>query len=214
MFRKIFAVWIFSMLFFAATAAAAEEYDYICDYAFPVTPVVYCVDDKGEFDHNIYYFSASDKKCLVFICHGYGDNNGYGIHIAGNFRRDYANAIAEDIAYWTQQGKLKNVGKFDYVFMNTCYTGYAPSSVNLPLYNVSLVRAIDYKGITAFAQEKYRDGQILLKLYRVIPKSSRSGRASGALSTFLKKNNVRGFRSIGTRSSTKPEGITILYNPF
>ena len=98
--------------------------------------------------------------------------------------------------------------------MNTCYTGYAPSSVNLPLYNVNLVRAIDYKGITAFAQEKYRDGQILLKLYRVIPKSSRSGRASGALSTFLKKNNVRGFRSIGTRSSTKPEGITILYNPF
>ena len=216
MFRKIFAVWIFSILFFASTASA-EDYrncDWICDYEFLVTPLVHCVDGNGNFDHNVYYFSAGDDRCLVVLCHGFSDKNGFGIKLHGQFRRDYANAMAETIAYWTRKGLMKDAGDFNYVFFNACHSGYAVQSTNLPLYNIDLVRAIDYKGVTGFSEKIQNNGQALIRLYRAVPKSSRAGRSAGALSAFLKNNNVRGFRSIGTRSSTKPEGITILYNPF
>ena len=207
---KIFLAALLSVLIFAATASAEDE-EWVCDYAFPATPVVKCVDQNGEFDHNIYYFSAGDNKCLVVVCHGSGNSSeNYGTHMYGRYRHDYPNAVAESIAYWTQQGMMRNVGRFNYVFMSTCHSGYAQQSVTLPIYNVSLVRAIDYKGITGFSEEPYGNGQVLIKLYRVIPRNGIASRSSGALSTFLQNNNVRGFRSIGTRSSTKPKGVQIL----
>lgn len=207
---KIFLAVLLSVLIFAATAAAADE-DWICDYAFPATPVVRCVNQNGEFDHNIYYFSAGDNKCLVVVCHGSGSSNSnYGTHMYGQYRHDYPNAVAETIAYWTQQGMMRNVGKFNYVFMNTCHSAYAQPSVNLPVYNVSLVRAIDYKGVTGFSEEPYGNGQVLVKLYRVVPRNSRSSRSMGALANFLEKNNVRGYRAVRSRSSTRPEGVITL----
>ena len=210
---KFFIAMILSILMLVSTASAEDyyrDYDWVCDYAFPATPLVHCVDNKGKFEHNIYYFAAGNNKCLVVLCHGFGNNSGFGIQMHGRFRPDYANAVAESLAYWTRQGKLNNIGDFNYVFMNACYTGYAQSSVTLPIYNISLVRAIDYKGVTGFSEEPYQNNQVLIKLYRVIPKNSRAARSSSALSDFLKNNNVRGYRSIGSRSSTRPKGVIIL----
>lgn len=212
--RKIFLAALLSALIFAATAFAAEDYyrdyDWICDYEFPATPLVHCVDQKGDFEHNIYYFAAGNNRCLVVLCHGFNDNNGFGILMHGQFRHDYASAVSESLAYWTRQGKMRNAGNFNYVFMNACHTGYAQPSVNLPVYNVSLVRAIDYKGVTGFSEKAYANGQVMIKLYRVVPKNGIARRANSQLSDFLRNNNVRGYRSVGSRSSTRPEGVQIL----
>ena len=211
---KIFLAALLSILIFAATASAAEDYyrdyDWVCDYEFPATPLVHCVDQSGAFEHNIYYFAAGENRCLVVLCHGFNDNNGFGILMHGQFRHDYANAVSESLAYWTRQGKMRNAGNFNYVFMNACHTGYAKQSVTLPVYNVNLVRAIDYKGVTGFSEESYANGQVVIKLYRVIPKNGRMTRSSSALSDFLRSNNVRGYRSVGSRSSTRPKGAQIL----
>ena len=214
--RKILSLLFLSaILFVSSTAQAFDErnYDFVCDYQFYATPVVHCVNNN-EFEHNIYYFSSDtdeDNKCLVVICHGFVDNNGYGIFMHNQYRYDYPQAIAESLAYWTGRGKLRNVGEFNYVFMHTCHTGYARASTTLPMYGMNLVRAIDYKGINAFSEEPLQDGQVLLKFYRVVPKNRAIGEAEGALSRYLKRNNVRGYRSVNHRSASKPKGIQILY---
>lgn len=214
MFRKFFSrLVLVTILFFTSDASAFDDrnYDWICDYEFPATPVVRCVNNDGEFDHNIYYFSAGDNKCLVIVCHGTVDKSGYGIYMHDRYRSDYSQAVAESLAYWTRQGKLRNVGDFNYVFMNTCHAGYASASTILPIYNMKLVRAIDYKGITGFSESPASNGQVMIKLYRCVPKNQASGDSSGSLSRFLQKNNVRGYRSVRSRSSSRPAGVKILY---
>ena len=204
---------VLSVLLISRTASAAEE-DYVCDYEFPATPLVRCVNN-GEFEHNIYYFAVGDNKCLVVVCHGFVDNNGnYGIFMHNRHRYDYPQAITESVAYWTKQGKLRNAGDFSYVFMHTCHTGYAQSSTNLPVYNINLVRAIDYKGINWFSENYLDNGQVMLKFGRVIPRGARSTHFESPLSNFLARNNVRGYRSVGSRSSTKPKGAIILSGEF
>lgn len=218
--KKVFlslSFLFFSIFMFVSTASAEDyynDYDWVCDYEFPVTPLVHCVDSKGEFEHNIYYFAAGNNKCLVVLCHGFNDNQGFGILMHGQFRHDYANAVAESLAYWTRQGYLRGAGDFNYVFMNACHTGYAQLSVKLPIYNVNLVRAINYKGVTGFSEHAYGNGQVLIRLYRVIPKNTRTTRSEGALSNFLQNNGVRGYRSVGSRSSSRPEGVKILVGEF
>ena len=215
MFRRLFlSMLMFIFLNVAHTSAESyDNYDWICDYEFPVTPVVRCVNN-GAFEHNIYYFSAGNNKCLVVLCHGFVNNDGYGILMHGQYRHDYAQAVAESIAYWTRRGMLKNVGNFDFVFMNTCYSGYAPKTTTLPIYGINLNLAFDHKDVTGFSERRTRNGQVILSLYRAIPKQSKTTRASGSLSKMLEDKKVKGYRSISRRSSSKPEGVTILSNPF
>ena len=203
----------FSVLLIAATASAEDlnrDYEWICDYEFPAKQLVKCVDSNGAFEHSIYYFSAGNNKCLVVLCHGFADSGGFSILMHGRYRYDYANAVAESIDYWARKGKFNSIGAVNYVFMSACHTGYAQKSVTLPGYNMSLVRAIDYKGVTGFEQKPYQNGQVMLRLYRLIPKNSVATRSSSALSNVLRNNGVRGYRSVGSRSSTKPEGVIIL----
>lgn len=82
---------------------------------------------------------------MYLICHGFHNSDGYGILMHSRFSHDYAQAVSESIAYWTRPGKLRNVGNFDYVFMSTCYSGYAPGSVTTPTYDIPLAQATDYK---------------------------------------------------------------------
>lgn len=131
----------------------------------------------------------------------------------GQYRYDYAQAVSESIAYWTRKGLLKDVGDFDYVFMNTCYAGYAKQTVQLPIYGINLERAIDYKGITAFTESRVRNGKVKLTLYRVVPKKVTSSRSFSSLSDFLQKNKVSGYRAGGGVSTKKPEGLIMLYDP-
>ncbi len=215
--RRVFIAVMLSILMLTRAASAEDydrDYDWICDYMFPATPLVRCVDRNNEFDHNIYYFSAGNNRCLVLLCHGFANSSGFGILMHSKLRHDYANAIAESLAYWTRQGKLTNTGNFDYVFLNACHTGYAQSSIRLPIYNINLVRAIDYKGVTGFSEEPYQNGQVLIKLYRVVPKNGRAARSSSPLADYLRSRNVKGFRSVGSRSSTKPKGAKILSDQF
>ena len=207
MLRRILVI-AFSVLLIAATASA-EDYDYMSEYSFLATPVVK-YNKSGEFDHRIYYFAFGNNKCLVFISHGSGDNSRYSIWIDGQRRYDYAQAVAETIAYWTRQGQLRNVGNFNYVFLHTCYTGYAPEHTNLPIYNIDLQKAIDHKGVNYFIEIPLNNGQVILDFGRCIPKNSNAGYVSGGLSNFLKRNGVRGYRSTGTRSSSKPKGAIIV----
>ena len=214
MLRSFFMSIIFSILLFASTASAEDE-DYLIDYEFQATPVVYAVHQGGEFDHNIYYFAAGNNKCLVVVCHGFVSDNGrYGIFMNNSYRYDYPKAVAESVAYWTRQGKLRNVGDFNYVFMNTCHTGYAQASATLPMYNIDLVRAIDYKGINWFSERPAQNGQVILQFGRVIPRGARATRSPSQLESFLSRNNVRGYKSVGSRSKSKPQGAIILSNRF
>ena len=213
MYRKILSfLFLSAILFITATAEAIEDsnYDWICDYEFPATPVVYCVNN-GEFEHNVYYFAAGDNKYLVLVCHGFVNNDGYGIFMHNQYRHDYPQAVAESLAYWTRQGKLRNIGDFNYVFMNTCHAGYATQTTTLPVYHMTLARAIDYKGITGFSEDPLQNGQVLIKLYRVVPQNRAVERSSGSLSRFLQCHNVRGYRSVNHRSASRPAGVQILY---
>ena len=213
MLRRILVI-AFSVLLIAATASA-EDYDYEREYSFLATPVVKCVNQNGELDHRIYYFElGNENKCLVFISHGFVNNNRYGIVVNGERRYDYAQAVAETIAYWTRRGKMRNVGDFYYVFMNTCHTGYAPAHTRLPIYNIDLQKAIDYKGVNYFTETPLGDGRVRLEFGRCIPKNTNAGRIYGGLSAFLKNNGVKGYRTIGSRSSSKPEGAIILSDAF
>lgn len=215
MFRRLFlSMLMFIFLNVAHTSAESyDNYDWICDYEFQATPVVYCVNN-GAFEHNIYYFSAGNNKCLVVLCHGFVNNDGYGILMMNQYRHDYAQAVSESIAYWTRRGLLKDVGDFNYVFMNTCYSGYAPKSTTLPMYGINLNFAFDHKDITGFTERRLKNGQVMLSLYRAIPKKSRTTRSSGSLSKMLEENNVKGYKSVTRRSSSKPVGMVILSNPF
>lgn len=212
MSKKPMVVLVFCSLLFFATTVSAEE-DWVCDYEFPATPVVRCVNN-GEFEHNIYYFAAGNNKCLVVVCHGFVNNDGYGIFMHNRYRHDYPKAVAESIAYWTRQGKLSRAGDFDYVFMHTCHTGYALASTSLPIYDINLVRAIDYKGINWFSEQPSQNGQVILQFGRVIPRGARATRVPSQLSSFLERNNVRGYKAIGSRSSTKPKGAITLYDGY
>lgn len=212
MLRKVFLSMLMFIFANMMHAAAADE-DYILDYSFEATPVVRCVNN-GEFEHNIYYFASGNNKCLVVLCHGFVNNDGYGILMHNQYRHDYAQAVAESIAYWTSRGMLKNVGDFNYVFMNTCYAGYAQQTVRLPVYGINLERAIDYKGITAFSESPIGNGRVRINLYRVVPKYVNSARSISALSDFLSKNKVRGYRAIGSVSKTKPAGLITLCDPY
>ena len=127
------------------------------------------------------------------------------------YRHDYPQAVAESLAYWARQGKLRNIGDFDYVFMSTCHSGYANASTTLPIFNMTLARAIDYKGLTGFTEQPLQNGQVLIRIYRVVPKNRAVKHSSGALSRFLQRHNVRGYRSVNHRSASRPAGVQILY---
>ena len=110
MFRRIFL----SMLMFVLASmmhVSAEEYEYICDFSLEVTPLIKAVNQDGEFDHRMYYFNGKDEngrdnKCLIIVCHGFVDGNKkYGIFMHNRQRYDYAQAVAESIAYWTRKGE-------------------------------------------------------------------------------------------------------------
>ena len=212
MLRKIVIMVIFSVLL-TVTTVSAEDVTYETDFTFIATPIVKGVNQNGEFDHNIYYFAFGEDKCLVIVCHGFVDNDkNYGIFMNNRYRYDYAQAVAESIAYWTRQGQFRNVGDFKYVFINTCHSGYAPRVTTLPIYDINLVRAIDYKGINWYAEQPLKNGQVILTFGRVIPNNVIQSSVSSALSYFLGNHSVRGFRSVGSRSATKPAGAIILSN--
>ena len=216
MFRRIFL----SMLMFIlasmmhVSAESLDDYDWLCEYEFAATPVVWH-ENNGEFEHSMYYFRAGDNKCLVVVCHGFvDDNKRYGIFMNNKYRYDYAQAVAESIAYWTQKGKLKNVGDFDYVFINTCHSGYAPHSTKLPTYNINLVRAIDHKGYNGFQQAPASNGQVMLKFFRLVKKQAPAPRVPSALANMLEQNGVRSYRSVRSRSSSRPAGVIVLSDQF
>lgn len=146
--------------------ASAEEYDWDKMYDFPCRRLVRCVNDSGEWDHSVYYFADKNNRCLVVICHGFYNNEGYGIIINNQWRHDYAQAVSESLAYWSRQGKLQ-CGPYDYVFMNTCFSGYANKNTWLPTFNVNLRMAIDYKGVTGFIEHYDRNGNVnRLSIYK------------------------------------------------
>ena len=214
MLRNTCIMVIFSILLVTSTVFA-EDVTYETDFTFIATPIIKGVNQDGEFDHNIYYFAFGDDKCLVIVCHGFVDNDkNYGIFMHNRPRYDYAQAVSESIAYWTRQGEMRNVGDFKYVFINTCYSGYAPRITTLPTYNINLVRAIDYKGTNYFSETPLQNGQVILEFGRVIPNNVISSQVSSALSYFLGKHNVKGYRSVGSRSATKPKGAIILSDEF
>jgi len=97
------------------------------------------------------------------------------------------------------------------VFMSTCPSGYANASTTLPIFNMTLARAIDYKGLTGFTEQPLQNVQVLIRIYRVVPKNRAVKHSSGALARFLQRHNVRGYRSVNHRSASRPAGVQILY---
>ena len=108
---------------------------------------------------------------------------------------------------------MRAVGDFDYVFINTCHGAYAEPVVTLPIYNVDLVRAIDYQGVTAFKEIRLSNDKVRIELYRAFPKNARAMPSRSPLSNFLQRNNVPGYRASGKVSTKKPEGLITLYDP-
>lgn len=159
MLRKIFVAFAVILILTAGKNVSAEEYDWEKVYDFSCKRLVNCVTKEGEWDHSIYYFAEGDNRCLVVVCHGFYDNNGYGIKMHTRFRRDYAQAVSESLAYWSRQGKLQ-CGPYDYVFINTCYSGYAQQDTRLPLFDVNLHMAINFKGITGYIEHFDNNGNV------------------------------------------------------
>ena len=123
--KKVFlslSFLFFSIFMFVSTASAEDyynDYDWVCDYEFPVTPLVHCVDSKGEFEHNIYYFAAGNNKCLVVLCHGFNDNQGFGILMHGQFRHDYANAVYNRATSYHSSYFIYTLGFFHNIYGDT-----------------------------------------------------------------------------------------------
>ena len=159
MLKKLAAGFLVLLFFVTGKNVSAEEYDWEKVYDFACKRLVNCVATNGEWDHSIYYFAEGDNRCLVVICHGFYNNEGYGIQMHKKFRHDYAQAVAESLAYWSKQGKLQ-CGPYDYVFMNTCYSGYAPQNTNLPMFNVNLHMAINFRGITGYIEHFDENGNV------------------------------------------------------
>ena len=157
MLKKILIAILF--VFATTNSVFAEEYDWEKVYDFACKRLVNCVTSGGEWDHSIYYFAEGDNKCLVVLCHGFYNQDGYGIQMHQRFRHDYAQAVSESLAYWTTQGKLQ-CGPYNYVFINTCYSGYAPQDTKLPIFNVNLHMAINFKGVTGYVEHFDSNGNV------------------------------------------------------
>lgn len=176
MLKRFFLIVLCISLFFSAKvsaeSASAYDWDSTPTYDFHCERLVNCVDSSNnKWDHSVYYFEENDNKCLVILCHGFVDSKGeFGIVMHKQFRYDYAQAVAESLAYWSSKGYLK-CGEYDYVFLNSCYIGNMPSSVKLPVFNVNLVRAFDHKNVTGHVEDIEADGRVRLRLYRGYPKS-------------------------------------------
>ncbi len=170
------SVVFFIVVFFSANTSAEDASSYswkpVPDYDFYCERLVKCVTASGEFDHSLYYFNNKEgNKCLVLLCHGFVDRFGnFGIVINNIPRYDFAYAISEVLAYWSQKGFLNSDG-FEYLFLSTCYVGNMPQAVKLPLFNINLVPAFDdHKNVTGHV-ETVEDGKIRLRLYRGYPKA-------------------------------------------
>lgn len=159
MLKKLSITLMAVLIFAAGKNVSAEEYDWEKMYDFACTRLVNCVTKEGEWDHSIYYFAEGNNRCLVVLCHGFHNSDGYGIKMHQRFRHDYAQAVSESLAYWSKQGKLQ-CGPYDYVFINTCYSGYAPQDTQLPIFNVNLHMAINFKGITGFVEHYDSNGNV------------------------------------------------------
>ena len=193
MLRKIFLTNIFLLMIFiisnstyAATAPPINEYYFSCKRL---------VNYKGNaeiFDHKIYYFSEGENKCLVFICHGSVDSNGnYCAWLFGKPRHDYAQAIAETIAYWTKNGYL-NCGAYNYIFMSSCHQGYAPKQTRMPVFDIDIAMASRCKGLTYHSEEFDANGNVIkLALWRDNDSSADLNKQSTNVSNTSKGENLR-----------------------
>ncbi len=159
MLKKLSVALLIILFFVTGKNVSAEEYDWEKVFDFACKRLVNCVNPNGEWDHSVYYFANGDNKCLVVICHGFYDRKGYGIIMHNRYRYDYAQAVSESLAYWSRQGKLQ-CGPYNYVFMNTCYSGYAQQDTQLPMFNVNLHMAINFKGVTGYIENFDSNGNV------------------------------------------------------
>lgn len=160
MLKKLSVALLIILFLAAGKNVSAEEYDWEKVFDFACKRLVNCVKSNGEWDHSVYYFAEGNNRCLVVVCHGFYDrNNGYGILMHDRTRYDYAQAVAESLAYWSRQGKLQ-CGPYDYVFMNTCYSGYAQQDTQLPMFDVNLHMAINFKGVTGYIEHFDQNGNV------------------------------------------------------
>lgn len=181
-----------------------SNFDWERQYTFNVTKLRSVYFD-GEWDHSVYYFRDTNKvdnACLVVVCHGNYDNEGYYISILNNDRHDYATALSEALAWHYKNNSINPSGNYTYVFLTTCYSGYAEQkAVKLPVFNINCQLANQNKYPNGFVEKCDAYGNVIgLEIWYATPKAVQLNKPVGNL-PMDQSNSSRG---------KAPNGLVVL----
>ena len=205
--RKLFIALMLLLVCSTQVANAnfdTENFDWDRQYYFNATRLK-SVLFNGEWDHSIYYFSDPKNptnSCLVVTCHGSYDDNGYFIQIMNNDRHDYATALSETLAWHYKNNTINSSGNYTYVFLTTCYSGYAEQkAVKLPIFNINCQLANQNKYPNGFVEKYDAQGNVVgLEIWYATPRSVQLNKPTGNL-PIDQANSKRG---------KAPEGLVVL----
>ena len=164
--KKIIVVTLSLFLILDAFVNVVFAYNWVKEYDFPARRIVYVPRGYDNFDHIVYSFSnAQGRPCLLFVCHGtFNNQEEYLAYMGGNFYRDYAAAVDNEIRYHINRGEI-GANSFEKVYFLTCHSGYAEQQeVTMPVLNKNLRMVIYNKGVQGL--KEYFDSQ--WKVNRVV----------------------------------------------
>lgn len=143
------AVCVFNL---GAYANAALAYTWVEEFSFPAERLVNVPDNNG--DHEVYIFTdGNGYRCLLFACHGYGnENDGYMATMGGKWYTNYAAAVDNEIRYHINRGEIQT-NSFEKVYLLSCYSGYAPQrSVTMPVLKRTLQMVVYNRGVEGICE--------------------------------------------------------------